>query len=722
MTGLTLIRSHYRFFRKQWARISGLLCLDSLSAILEMVPPLFSIVIFDYALPRHNFSWLLLAVGGAFAVYLLYLILSSWGDHYNTKLDQEMTADLATELFYKVENAPLRISQKLRSGDLMVRLVDDADVVTGLLLNLPSHLVIAVIQLILFFIVAVILDPWVALLGLLALPAYMWETHVYSKRLEKTQEELQENDSQLYDGLQEKLANIRTIKAFNRNDYERGRLLDLFFRRARTTIKHKVLSLYQTLTHSLTMQLWTAAITLYLGFEVIRGVLTVGEMITLGIYLPLIQAPIRDLAQLWSQTRIGMVSLRRVSELEDLPQEKEIRGQATAPVTEAQEAHLRLQNISFSYGDNQEVLQQLNIKIPDKSLTAIVGPSGIGKSTLAHLLLRMFHPDDGAILYQGRNLQEMNLSELRNKIGIVFQEISLFSGTVRENISYGKPDASQEEIVEAAEKANAHQFISNLPQGYETPLMGHGRNLSAGQRQRLGLARSLLLKPEVLILDEVTSALDAEAEFLIEETLERLRRTMTILLITHQLSSAKKADRILFMDEGRIVEEGTFKELINKKGRFYDLYNIQSGGFQEFKRRLDVELERHQRYREAVSLLMIEPHDYQLWKEQETPQALSLVMENIAQKIRHRLRVMDFCSVYTENKIVIALPQTDAAGAELMVGRLLPILEKIPFQLKDKTLQTTFFFGLGSCNPHEWAYSEQLFLQAEEDLEKKKNV
>ena len=680
-----------------------------------MIPPLFSILVFDYAFPQRNVNWLYLALGGGFIAYILYQGIASWAEYLNSRLDNRMNAELSADMFKTIADAPLEESQRFKTGDMTVRLIEDADIITGLLLNLPSHVLISGVQLIIFFAIAIIMDPWVTLLGIIAVPFYIWETGFFSHRLESLQEKLQESDSTVLEGLQEKLQNIRTIKSFNRENSEKERMASLFQHRARLSIRYKLMNLYQAFASSLTLQIWTVLITLYLGFEVIRGVLSIGQMISLGIYLPLIQEPISDLAWVWTQARVGSVSLRRIEELEQLHQEGTDEPGEVGAVSPLR-GDIHFDDVTFAYGDSVPVIRGLQMTLKAQQMSAIVGPSGIGKSTLAYLLLRMYPLRQGRVLIGDTDIQSVGTHQLRQQIGVVFQESALFSGTIRENICYGKPDATEEEVEAATERANAAAFIAELPQGYETPLLSWGKNLSGGQRQRLSLARSLLRKPSILILDEITSALDAEAGFLIEEALEKLRQHMTIVLITHQLSAAKKADQILMLDEGQIVEQGTFQALMNSKGRFFDLYNIQTGGFQEFIRRFEIEIERHIRYAEPLSLVLLQPVRYTQWKQQESPPRLALIMETICQSIRRHLRVMDFCTLYTDKTIAVVLPQTYQEGMTTMLDRMKKVLEETMFSVADESYTSEFTVGTSSCSADEWTYTEQLFVQAERDL------
>ena len=712
-----LLKDHYQYFRKNLAPFLGVLTLDLLHSLLEMLPPLFSLLIFDHALPEKNINILFMALGGGFATYLAYFGVSALGEYLNLRLDQKMNASLAARLFEKISQSQVTAHQKFRSGDLMVRMTDDADVITGLLLNLPSRLLMISVQVVLFLSIALWMDPWVIILALIAMPFYFWETHYYSKKLETTQEEIQKRDASLYDGLQEKLNNLKIIKAFHRENFEKENLYRLFIDRSAALLRKKFLGIVNAFANSFILQIWTIFVTAYLGFEVIRGGLTVGQMISLGIYLPMIQTPIRELSSLWSQVRVGSVSLRRVQEVLDLPSENSSNITLTPPPHEDTfNKSISFQDVSFHYNDGKSVLSHLNFDIPSHKLTAIVGASGAGKSTLLNLLLKMYQPSAGDILLGDQSLRHIDTHTLRQKMGIVFQEASLFSGSVMENIRYGHPNASINDVKESARKANADGFITELPQTYDTHLLPWGQNLSGGQRQRIALARALLLNPSILILDEVTATLDAESEFLIESALQNLKNDMTIVMITHQLAAAKNADQIIYLDDGRVTESGTFQNLMAQKGSFFDLYNIQTGGFQEFRRRFEVELQRHYRYKEPLSLIILEVQDYTTWRQSETPESANLLMQHVAQLIHRQLRVMDFCSLYTKNQVVIALPQTNESGAQKMVERISPLLQNNNYTVENRTYKSKFKFGIASCRDHEWNYLEQLFTEAEASL------
>lgn len=688
------LATYYKLVPGVFRRLGLLLALDVVGAVLAMLPPLLAILVFDFAIPQQSLNWLLVAVGAGLLVYLANFFVTAWGDIENARLDFELTTQLAVRGFSKLEETSLSKIHQLRVGDLTERLIQASDVITGLLINLPSRSAMAVLQLLLFFTVSFWLDPAVTWLGIAAIPFYFLETRYFGKKLQSEESHVRDRESDLYEGLQEKLHNLKSIKTFGCEEKEKGKLKDLFLRWGEGQLQQKVTGIYQAFASSLILQLWTALVTAYLAYEVIVGKLTVGEMITLGIYLPLVQQPIQDLAALWTQTRVGAVSLERFELFDTLPTERPVSSAGAEVPETVFSSPISCRSLDFSF-QRFPVLKGFEAQIPAKKLTALVGPSGIGKSTVAHLLLGLYPADAGQILFGDRDIRQIPLTQLRRQVGVLFQESPLFAGTIRDNITFGTDAATEEAVVQAAQLAQAADFIAELPQGYQTLLQWGGSNLSAGQRQRVALARTLLHQPKILILDEPSAALDAQSEFHLGEVLESLRSRMTILLLSHSLSSVKQADQILFLDHGRVLEQGSFEELMGQKGAFFDLYHIQMGGFQEFHRRLEIELERHRRYEQDLSLVLLKV------SETESSEILKLV--------RHHLRVMDFCSQYLKDEIVIGLPETGEAAARFAAKRLMGLLEKNHFR---------FQLGLAWTEPKEAIYSEALFNAAELSLKR----
>ncbi len=309
------------------------------------------------------------------------------------------------------------------------------------------------------------------------------------------------------------------------------------------------------------------------GHEVISSHLTAGSLIAFYSYLSMLYAPVIRLTNINEMVTRSNVSLKRIFEILDTkPEVKEKADAIKLPVIEGR---LTFADVSFQYERQRAILKHINFDVTPGTITALVGPSGAGKTTIINLICRFYDPTGGKILIDNYDLRDITLKSLRSQIGIVLQESFLFSGTINENLRYGKPEATQNEIIESAKAANAHDFIMTLPRAYETQIGERGAKLSGGQKQRLAIARAILRDPRILILDEATSSLDSESEALIQEALERLMKNRTSFVIAHRLSTILKANKILVFQEGKLVEEGIHTELMAKSGLYTRLYNEQ---------------------------------------------------------------------------------------------------------------------------------------------------
>lgn len=686
---------------------------ESLTHALGMMTPLFAVIIFDYAYPQRDLFLFTVLTGLGLGMYLIDIGLSAHSDYLDLYANEQLTQELMVETFEKIERLPMSHLGSGRIGDLTVRLTDDVAKTVDIVTSVVPQLAIQSLKLGIFFAVTWIYDPWIALLAIVGIPIYLWEAHFFSDRLASIEEAQQANAADVLGTIQTRLQNMRTIKAANQQQAEAQHLGRRVRRGFFLSLRESMTALSYTVANSLTIQLWTVCLTWFLGFEVIRGALTIGQVIALGTYLTLLEAPIRELALLYRDTRVGLVAMRRVA---TLLEEAEEPANDDQPALRVPSGHIVFDRATFGFLPEKPVIRNFSLEIRPGRAVAFVGESGSGKSTLVHLLMRFYELQHGSIRIDGQDIQQVSVQSLRDHIGVVFQEPAILDGTVRDNIVYGRTEVADADVCAAAEAACAHEFIMQLPQGYETPLDPMGETLSGGQRQRIAIARVLLLHPKILIFDEATSALDAESEFMIQTAISRLMRTHTIVIVAHRLSTIKKVDEIVVMHAGEIVERGGYNALLEQQGEFFRLYNLQYGGFQHFRECLDIEFQRYLRYNEELTFAIALIDDIERLRQQYAPKHVALLMEEIALHMRKALRVMDFCAVYGSNMVVMALPQTGSLGARAVIRRMQDDFRQHEFRIGGQSVHVHPTVGSVSCREAGVAFGEDLFERARQAI------
>ncbi|MBU4485098.1 ATP-binding cassette domain-containing protein [bacterium] len=692
---------------KYWHLILASFLCDSFITIVGMIPPLFSVLIFDYAYPHRDLNLFTIITIAIFVIYFLDFIFSAFIDYINIYIHQNFDRNLTMDLFKKIEELPLKFLNRKKIGDLTVRLTEDIGEIVRFCVNVFSDISTNLIKLGIFLYISLNFNYKITLLSLLSIPFYLLETKYFSKKLESVHNEMKEADSNIIEEIQTKLINIRTIKAFNQQRNEAEKLGVRLRKSFMLTIKESLISISHAFTNSLTIQVWSTFVAWFLGYEVISGRLTIGEVIALGIYLPLLEGPIRNIASLYNRYRITKVSSRRVLNILNASSEKST--QSNAPSLNISKGAINFKDITFAYETEAPALKDFSLSIPEKASVAIVGDSGSGKTTILNLLLRLYAPQNGTISIDGIDISKVNINSLRENLGVVFQETTVIPGTIRENILYGLDNRPDQEVIDAAEEACAHEFIINTQHGYETEILPQGKNLSAGQKQRIAIARILLRNPKILVLDEPTSALDSANEFFIQEAINKIIGTRTLIIIAHNLSNLKKIDKIIVLSAGQIAEEGKFQELMNKKGEFYRLYNLYYGGFQKFLDEFNTEFQRVLRYGQDLSLAMLEIPEYNYIYNKYKPINATRFIEEVSLFIKKQVRVMDLCSIYTGNKIVLAMPETDINSSILMLNRLSNSIRDFYFKAEMEKIGATLKAGIVSCKEIRAQYGEDLF-------------
>jgi ABC-type multidrug transport system fused ATPase/permease subunit len=385
--------------------------------------------------------------------------------------------------------------------------------------------------------------------------------------------------------MQESLSCLRVVKAFGQEEREQQR----FKQSSLTAIRAKIVLGFQEHLFSygqyFISRLGQTLVLLVGGLHALNGQLTIGELLVILAYVDQLYEPLQGIGDALTNMQSSLVGAERAIEVLDI--EPDIQDRPGAKSPKHLSGAIEFEGINFTYGDEHPVLREISFTAQPGDVVAIVGPTGAGKTTLASLLVRFYDPSAGCIKLDGHDLRDLTLKTLRDNIALVLQEPILFSGSIRENIAYGRPDASQEEIISAAKAANAHDFIMALPEGYESQIGERGVRLSGGERQRLSLARAFLKDAPVLILDEPTSSLDSRTEWMILEALERLMAGRTTFIIAHRLSTIHYADQIIVIEKGSIVERGTHNNLVKQNGLYAQLYRIQSGALRRERAQAD---------------------------------------------------------------------------------------------------------------------------------------
>ena len=486
-----------------------------------------------------------------------------------------VVADLRTTLYTHLLGLPLRFFENRKTGEITSRLTSDIATVQGAVSTALAQTVNQGVLLVGSVVLLFFTNWQLTLLMLTVVPVVVLGAAFFGRRLREISTEFQDLVADANASAEEAITGVRVVKSFTAEGLEAARYRDQVqasYRVARRRAAFRaffVAGIFLAMFSAISIVLW------YGGRLVLRDAISAGDLAEFLLYTLFVAGAVGSMTGLYSQFLEALGASKRIFELldtgSDLPEV------STPKRLKNVKGEVRFDTVSFGYGDRGEenVLHDISLVARPGEVVALVGPSGAGKSTLVTLIPRFYDPVEGRILLDGTDLIELDPEELRRHVGIVPQETQLFSGTVRENIRYGRPEASDAEVEEAAQAANAHDFIRAFPEGYETVVGERGVKLSGGQRQRVAIARALLKNPRILILDEATSSLDSESEALVQEALETLMQGRTTFVIAHRLSTVNNADRILVLDGGRVLEQGTHAELMRTGGLYRNLYERQ---------------------------------------------------------------------------------------------------------------------------------------------------
>ena len=552
--------------------VFAFICL-TLTSLVNLVLPLIvrnminAVVILKDSQILDGLAWDL------FFIIILQAVFAVTHNYVFGFVGHRMTTDFRIEFFSHIQSLSLRFFQERRLGEILSRMNNDISVIQNALVSIPVALLRQSITLIGAMAIILYLNWKLTGLILLILPPLMIFARVFGKRLRLFSEKLQDQVAQAVVVLEEVASSIKIVKSFTRENYERERFkkeIETAFERA--VDKLKISSFFGPFILGLTFMV-SAVLIWYGGYQVMSGVTTPGELAAFFLYALIVAGPIGTFVRLYTQIQEASGAIRRVYEILD-----------TAPAIDNPEnpiflenitGRIQFENVSFGYRQEFEILHNINFDVRPGQTVALVGPSGAGKSTVIKLLHRFFDASQGSIRLDEHDIRSLDRKSFLSQIALVPQETLLFGGTVKENILYGKLDATDQELEDAAKKANAHDFIVDLENGYETIVGEKGAKLSGGERQRIAIARAILKNPKILVLDEATSSLDNCSEALIQEAVEKLMEGRTTFVVAHRLSTIHKADQIIVLEKGRIVETGQHEELMNNKNLYYNLYKLK---------------------------------------------------------------------------------------------------------------------------------------------------
>jgi ATP-binding cassette subfamily B protein/subfamily B ATP-binding cassette protein MsbA len=567
---------------------TALLCIFGYT-LTELLAPWPLKIIFDYVLLGKPLPPSLLWLGGLMAqgkpvaviVVSLSIVLIAGGrslfDYFQlyqtSRVGYQMVHILRRELFSHLQGLSLYFHNRARSGELLNRVTTETDVLKD---TFAESVMTASSQLLTvtgMFVIMFLLNWKLALIAMATLPIIFYALASIYRKLKVTARKQREREGIIAARLSEVLTSVPLVKAYGRERYEQER----FDAESAITLEQGIESERLAAVAMRSLELIKAAgmwvIVLFGALLALRGEMTPGDVLVFTAYLADMYKPLRNLAKLSTRYSRAMVSVRRIQEIFET--EPESRDDASAVNAPPLKGEIVFDHVSFDYGNGRKVLDDVSFTIAPGQRVALVGPSGSGKSTIASLLLRFYDPRSGEIRIDGVDVTRYSRESLRREIGIVLQDSVLFGASIRENIAYGKPEASLDEVIDAARQAHAHDFIAALPEGYDTILGERGATLSGGQRQRICLARAIIKRPSALILDEPTSAVDAESAALIHDALERLQHGKTTIVIAHNFIAMEKFDQILVLKNNRLLERGAHEELLELKGRYYRLYQRQ---------------------------------------------------------------------------------------------------------------------------------------------------
>ncbi len=615
-----LLKRVWEFARPYRWRVVGLLITILLITVISLISPLLFRQMIDVAIPNEDMGMITWLALGMMAIPIVNGVIGVFQRWLNSQIGEGVIYDLRRNLYTHMQKMSLRFFTQTRTGEIMSRLNNDVIGAQRAISDTAVTFISNLVRVVATLVIMMAIDWRLTLLGVAVLPLFMLPARRIGVRLRELRRESMVYNAEMNATMNETLnvSGALLVKLFGREQQELDRFSKDAIEVRDIGIRQAVVMRWLFMLLGVVSAIGTAVVYFFGGYLVLAGSFTIGTIVAFAAYLTQLYNPLTSLTTAPVELAQSMVSFERVFEVMDIP--VEIREDKHALDLDAQKGSIEFQQVSFDYthvkkgqsagldevvrfgwrvdsdillkrgrerdeedeGEDERepqesrwALQDVSFKIEPGQLAALVGPSGAGKTTITYLIPRLYDPTDGRVLIDGHDIRHVTLKSLADTLGVVTQETYLFYDTIRANLLYARPQASDKEMIEAAKAANIHQFIAELPDGYDTVVGERGYRLSGGERQRIAIARVLLKDAQILVLDEATSSLDSLSEALIQEALQRVMKGRTSLVIAHRLSTILAADVILVMEKGQLVEQGTHKELLEKGGLYKSLYETQ---------------------------------------------------------------------------------------------------------------------------------------------------
>ena len=663
-----------KFASPYWGLISWLFIIAIFLTALSLVSPYLVKILIDDILIRKDYNLLYYLMTLFIALFFLKSFVQIYTSYQTTLLAENIVFDVKSKLFQHLENLDLGFFYSKKIGDILIRLDDDVYGIESFIGIMIDSILMNVLTTIFILSICLYLNWQVTLSSLLFFPFYVISQKYFGKVVKKKKIVIINKATDLLSFLQQNITSIQAIKSFVLENVE----LQKYKKQNSNLINLNLdLSLVQSYSGTIVGLITFTPLIIILWYGshmVMKDVISVGALMALYTYIGKLFGPVSELGSINIAIQSTMVSVNRVFDFLDT--QSKVVEKKNPTLLKDVKGDINFNKVVFSYVDKQPVLNKATFSIKPGQSIGLVGPSGSGKTTVANLIARFYDPSHGKITIDNKDLRDLQIESLRKNIGYVSQETILFHATIKENIKLGKLNATDAEVEEAAKLANAHDFIIKTKKGYNTMVGERGTNFSGGQKQRLSIARTILKSPKIIILDEATSSLDSESEEKIQEALDYATKGKTTIIIAHRLSTIKNVDKIVFLQNGVVAEEGTFNKLLEKKGLFFQFYRTQARGVNSFKEQLASELNRLGN--KPLSLATINISNFeQIVQTKGKDYALTLSTK-IESLLEANIRNIDFITKMpgSGNSYLLVLPEIDKKEAKAKINELIQMIIK----------------------------------------------